>query len=193
VNDEVVVAFEGGDPNQPYVLGALWSDIDKPPKGTAEIMANGQVNQRLWRSRTGHLFIFDDTDGKESIQIIDKTEKNKIVITSSDNKLDVQLEGDIAVTSKTGQISLKAEKDIVIESSSGDVKMKGINTAFEASQSAKMKSGTTFELNSTAGMTLKASSTVEINGSVSAKLAGGMVTVEGQSMTEVKGALVKIN
>jgi phage protein D len=30
VNDEVLVGFEGGDPNKPYVVGALWNGKDKP-------------------------------------------------------------------------------------------------------------------------------------------------------------------
>jgi phage baseplate assembly protein gpV len=32
VGDEVLVAFEGGDPRSPYVLGALWGDSTSPPE-----------------------------------------------------------------------------------------------------------------------------------------------------------------
>ncbi len=32
VGDEVLVAFEGGDPRSPYVLGALWGGADPPPE-----------------------------------------------------------------------------------------------------------------------------------------------------------------
>ncbi|HEY2902656.1 MAG TPA: phage baseplate assembly protein V, partial [Polyangia bacterium] len=30
--DEVLVAFEGGDPRRPFVLGGLWNGKDKPPE-----------------------------------------------------------------------------------------------------------------------------------------------------------------
>ncbi|MGH3004549.1 MAG: phage baseplate assembly protein V [Gaiellaceae bacterium] len=32
VGDEVLVAFEGGDPRSPYVLGALWGGSSDPPE-----------------------------------------------------------------------------------------------------------------------------------------------------------------
>ena len=32
VNDEVLVAFEGGSPRRPYVVGALWNGRDAPPE-----------------------------------------------------------------------------------------------------------------------------------------------------------------
>jgi uncharacterized protein involved in type VI secretion and phage assembly len=56
IEDEVLVAFENGDPAQPYVIGALWSRRDPPP----ETNADGRNDRRLIRSRKGHQLTFDD-------------------------------------------------------------------------------------------------------------------------------------
>ncbi|MDT7951095.1 MAG: phage baseplate assembly protein V [Acetobacteraceae bacterium] len=64
VGDEVLVAFEHGDPRRPYVLGGLWNGHDAPPQ---------QVDQRntkkVIRSRNGVKITLDDTDGQELLRL----------------------------------------------------------------------------------------------------------------------------
>jgi uncharacterized protein involved in type VI secretion and phage assembly len=47
-DDEVLLAFEGGDPRRPYVLGALWGRGDRPPE-TGE----GAATVKTIRTRCG--------------------------------------------------------------------------------------------------------------------------------------------
>lgn len=66
VDDEVLVAFEGGDPRRPYVVGALWNGQDSPP----ESMDNaGNNNVKVLRSRNGVKVTLDDTDGQETLKL----------------------------------------------------------------------------------------------------------------------------
>ena len=53
VDDELLVAFEMGDPRRPYVLGALWSKTDTPPADDGNAEKN---NWRFIQSRSGHIF-----------------------------------------------------------------------------------------------------------------------------------------
>ncbi len=91
VDDEVLVAFEQGDMNFPYILGALWNGQDKPPGNNDD----GKNNQRIIKSRSGHIILLDDTDGKEKIIIHDKTGNNQIVINSQENTMNIKVDKDL--------------------------------------------------------------------------------------------------
>src|SRR5260370_22921848 len=86
VDDELLVAFEMGDPRRPYVLGALWSKADTPPADDGNKEKN---NWRFIRSRSGHLFKFDDTNVADRIELIDKDAKLKLFIDTAGDKVQI--------------------------------------------------------------------------------------------------------
>jgi len=63
-DNEVLVAFEAGDPLRPYVVGALWGD--EPPE---RMDAAGRNDRKVLRSRSGLRFTLDDQDGKETLTL----------------------------------------------------------------------------------------------------------------------------
>ncbi|MEA2176331.1 MAG: hypothetical protein QOD00_3923, partial [Blastocatellia bacterium] len=85
VEDEVLVAFENGDMRFPYVLGSLWNGKDTPPAKNDD----GKNNVRVLKSRSGHVIRLTDEDGKEKIEIIDKSEKNSIEIDTASNTITI--------------------------------------------------------------------------------------------------------
>ena len=103
VDDEVLVAFQHGSIDFPFVIGSLWNGKDKAPENNSD----GKNNKRTIRSRSGHIIRLNDTDGSETIEIIDKKGSNKIVINSQDNTITVESQSDIKVTSKTGKLKMK--------------------------------------------------------------------------------------
>ena len=177
VNDEVLVAFEHGDMNFPYIVGALWSKVDKPPKGNGKIVSDdGKVNQRIVRSSSGHTIILDDTQGKEQIIIKDKTDKNSIVIDSKTNAMTFKSEGDLTIEAG-GKLIIKSKGDFSIKSDT-----KG---AIEANQSTNLKVGTSQIDLQAAGATLKGTK-VDVQATT-------QVSVQGNAMVQIQGGLVKIN
>ncbi len=168
VNDEVLVVFEQGDMTRPFILGALWNGKDKPPKKNSEVLAgSGAVNQRILKTTSGHTVTFDDSSDKPGIEIIDKTGKNKIVITSTDNKITIEAQGDIDVKSATGNINMKATKNVTIE---------GMQIEIKGQTSSKMSA-----------------TQVEVNGTATTKVTAATVEVNGSAMTQIKGGMVKLN
>ncbi|MDM0047917.1 phage baseplate assembly protein V [Variovorax sp. J22R115] len=102
-DDEVLVAFEHGSLEHPYVVGALWNGKDKPPESNGD----GKNDNRSITSRSGHIVRLCDSDGDERIEIIDKTGNNHIVIKSSDNSIAIESQGDISIKSSTGKVTIE--------------------------------------------------------------------------------------
>lgn len=119
--DEVLVAFEHGDPRRPYILGSLWSQADPPPPDDGKPKEN---NLRFIQSRSGHIFLLDDTPGKEKIALIDKDGKRRVVIDSGQQKIQVQCElGNVEIEAPAGDVTVKAS-NITLEAT-GIVTIKG--------------------------------------------------------------------
>ena len=58
--DEVLVAFESGDPRRPYVVGALWNGRQRPPENDPE--------RTLIRTKHGVTIVLDDGAGSVEVQ-----------------------------------------------------------------------------------------------------------------------------
>jgi uncharacterized protein involved in type VI secretion and phage assembly len=192
VNDEVLVGFEQGNINYPYVLGGLWNGTDAPPikSNVSSVLDGGKVKQRIIRSRTGHIITLDDSDNAPYIEIVDNTGKNTIKLDAKNNKLTVHLEGDMLFEATKGDIMLKA-KTVTVEASDA-LKMKGKSLDAEASQAANIKAGSDLKLkgmsadiSADAALKMKGGSTAELKGSAS-------LTLDGGGMTEVKGGMIKV-
>jgi uncharacterized protein involved in type VI secretion and phage assembly len=129
VGDEVLIAFENGDPRRVYVLGSLWSKVDTPPPDDGKPTDN---NWRFFVSRSGHILKFDDTDGAEKIELIDKAGALKIVIDAAGEKIQITCDkGDIEVKAPSGSltieaktIEIKAKADMSLEAGT-QMKLKG--------------------------------------------------------------------
>jgi uncharacterized protein involved in type VI secretion and phage assembly len=141
MNDEVLVAFEYGDINIPYVIGSLWNGKDSPPLTNDD----GKNNFRIIKSRSGHVIRFDDTDGQEKIEIIDRTQNNKIIIDTKEKK-----------------ISIKSDKDIEISAPNGKVKIEAMDIEVKSSASTKIEASSSMDLKASGTANLKGA-TVNIN------------------------------
>ena len=189
INDEVLVAFEHGDFNRPYILGGVWNGKFPPPAASAA--ANGVVNLRALQTRVGHTIRFDDTDGAEKIEIFDKevkraitfdTANDKFTIVTASGTVEITADTDIKVTSNSGSMT--------VEAASGDITMKATNITLDASGTLTLKGASSagkLELAS-AGATLQGA-----NGQSKLELAASGGTLQATAPLTLKGAIVNIN
>ena len=121
----MLVAFDRDDIRYPYVLGALWSDADKPP----EANSSKKNDIRVIKSRKGHMLRFDDADAKGviTIQLSDgkkiEVDDDGIRITDKSNSITIDTKGGSINVSAQTSLSLKAPQ-ISIEAS-GTLDLKG--------------------------------------------------------------------
>jgi uncharacterized protein involved in type VI secretion and phage assembly len=59
IDDEVLVAFEHGDINHPFIVGFLWNGVDTPPETTNQ--------NRIIKTPGGHQLRFEDKDGAKKV------------------------------------------------------------------------------------------------------------------------------
>ena len=180
VSDEVLIAFEHGDPNSPYVLGGLWNSKNTPPLTKEESTKTGKTQQHMIKTQAGHVLIFDDKDGEEQIIIRDKSTKNEIIITTKDKSILINAEKDIKLTAG-GKIIFKATDDILLESknfkvkTSADFVVEGVNAKVKASANITLE-GAKIEGKGTGGVTWAAAGVgkIEITSAKTSINAGGL-------------------
>jgi uncharacterized protein involved in type VI secretion and phage assembly len=106
VDDEVLVAFEHGSPDAPYVLGALWNGKDLPPEDNKD----GANDRRVIVSRSGQMIRFNDKEGEEEIEIVDSGGATSIVINSKDHTVTIKADADITIDASKGTLTLRAKE-----------------------------------------------------------------------------------
>ena len=197
IGDEVLVAFEQGNLNRPYVIGALWNGKAKPP----ETNSDGKNNIRKIKSRSGHELIFndeekkekieihtkaghkiilDDANGKEKVEINDKSGKNSIIIDSAENSIDISSQNKLNIKSGDNSILIDSSKNSMDISSKMKLGIKSGNNSvlIDSAQNS-------IAISSQMKLSIKAQ-TIEIE-------AGGMMTIKSSGILTVQGSLVKIN
>ncbi len=105
IGEEVMIDFEGGNAERPYVKGTLYNGVGDPDGKW--LPNNNSSNQiKAIRTRNGHTIEIHDEGDNGYIRIYDNEKENYILTFSTDEKL-IKLES-------TGNIELYAQNDIIM-------------------------------------------------------------------------------
>ena len=105
IGEEVMIDFEGGNAERPYVKGTLYNGVGDPDGKW--LPNNNSSNQiKAIRTRNGHTIEIHDEGDNGYIRIYDNEKENYILTFSTDEKL-IKMES-------TGNIELYAKNDIIM-------------------------------------------------------------------------------
>lgn len=174
IDDEVLVAFEGGDARQPVVIGGLYGEKATMPDTKIE---NGAVQSRALTSRLGHVIAFLDGTSSETQAVEIMLAGKEHAIHLGKDKLTVKVPSGMPVEISAGSTSLKF-------SESGDVTLEGNNITIKAKQDLKLQG---FQV------AVAADAALDIKAQAKLGVSGAMVEVQSQGPAKVAGTPVMIN
>jgi uncharacterized protein involved in type VI secretion and phage assembly len=117
INDEVLVAFEGGDPRRPYVIGALWNGRDKPPDS---MDGAGKNNRKVLSSRNGVKITLDDQDGQEKF-IVETPGMQKITLKDGPGSILIEDSNGNSIKLESAGVTVTASAKVTISATSVEV------------------------------------------------------------------------
>ncbi|MFF4602769.1 VgrG-related protein [Streptomyces sp. NPDC001339] len=130
VGDEVLVGFEHGRLDRPYLLGGLYNGQDKPSTTKTVVTEGGTVIRRFLADRSG-----------DRIELVDSGEGAGVLLTTGDGNLSVQLDrGKGAITiSGSGLVHLKTTGGLVLDAKT--LELKGTGTVKLSGESVELAAG----------------------------------------------------
>jgi uncharacterized protein involved in type VI secretion and phage assembly len=122
--DEVLIAFEGGDPRRPFVIGGLWNGRDKPPES---MDGAGKNAKKVLRSRNGVKLTLDDTDGKETLTL-ETPGGNTMKLVDGPGSIEISDSNGNSIKMQASGITINASAKVTITASNMDVTAGMVNT-----------------------------------------------------------------
>lgn len=180
VGDEVLVAFEQGSFQRPYVLGGLYNGVDTMPEGNVEVIdsSSGAVDRRALVSRTGHaLEMMESASGAQGVTI--KTGDGKLFLQLDQKQTKITVNSD-------GSVVIKARNGVAVDAGTGSLQLTGQDVTIAAKTGVKVDGGGgEVQVSSKTAVSVQATK-VSLNGTATTEVKAG-------AMCTVQAALVKIN
>lgn len=110
VDDEVLVAFEGGDVRRPYVVGGLWNGQDEPPDS---MDGAGNNYRKVIRSRNGVKITLDDTQGQEKF-IVETPGAQKLTMQDGPGTIKIEDSNGNSIKLEPSGITITAAAKVTI-------------------------------------------------------------------------------
>lgn len=201
IDEEVLVGFENGNPDLPYIVGSMHNGKDKSE------WHNDDNYTKAIHTTSGNVIKFNDEGGKETISIYTKDKKTEITMTlDGDGKIFIHADKEIKfdsekilfeckemkinaqskIESTTGTQSFTCSDKMEITTGTEYSLTAGSDVKMVAGANAQVQAGSNFETQ--AGMECKTTAGIgwEVTAGASSKITSG-------AMVTVRSPLIQLN
>jgi len=190
IDEEVMVDFENGNAEKPYVVGTLWHEKNPPIVKVVDgemrelpivkkMLENNELKQI--RSRDGHAINFGDyKDQRGYMKLFDGKDDNYSITLDADRKtITIQAKSDIYLNAR-GNIVMNAGANMTLNVG-GDYSLKATNVSIDAKDNITAVANAHATLIGQSGLTVNTPASGDVT-------AGGHMNVGGSSTT-ITGAV----
>ncbi|MEU6481564.1 VgrG-related protein [Streptomyces sp. NPDC047017] len=178
VNDEVLVAFDRGALDHPFVIGGLYNGRDKPT-----VVSDVPLHDTVRKKASRHTV--SDRDGNRMDLLSQKTglRKQGVRLISGDKRLTINLDRtktEITVDSK-GSVTIKGSRSVSVEA--------GTDLSLSAGRSLTLKSGGPLSIQSASMINMRAGGEIGVvTGGALNLTAGGIANLTGGGTVQITSA-----
>ncbi|MFD8086094.1 VgrG-related protein [Kitasatospora sp. NPDC059722] len=188
VGDEVLVGFEQGLVDRPYVIGGLYNGEDRPSRHDVEAVdgTSGAVNRRSLVSRSGNrLELLDAAAGPKGVRLSTGDGKVTLHLDGKATSVVVHSDGTVEIEAKE-KVTVKAAQGVSVDAGQGKLELAGDSVRVTARSGVQLDGGAGAVKLQTQGQVDVRGATVGVSGTASTEIKGG-------ATCSISAALIKIN